>query len=299
MLKVLYTRDLNGQDYLCDTIFHGLCQLDDIEVTDAPRMWYMYKNEFTPIGDKDLSNLYGRGFTAWGLMDDNNVDRNSVEQRIKDHYYDIVILSRVDFYSPYLGLIFANYKANEIISLDGQDPTPIDSSLLETTYFKRELISDHAGVLPISFSFPREKIQSPLEKTQPWSSVKPASPYIHDSEQSYYDDYRRSLFGLTMKRGGWDCMRHYEIMSCRAIPYFADLPSAPSKVMTTLPRDLLLFVKQRVDQMGAEYFMPGQPGWAEYRDLEQKIHEHFLAHCTSDRVAEYVIKTHQARNLPQ
>lgn len=297
VLKILYTRDLSGQDYLCDSIFHGLCQLDNIEITDAPRMWYMYKNEFRPHGIHDLKSLYGKGFTIWGLMDENQIDRTGIEQRIKEHYYDIIILSKIENPSPYFGLITSCYNPSEIISLCGSDSPFIDNNYLKTAYFKREFTNDYQDVFSISFSFPREKIQTSLEKTQPWSRVQPTQgiPYIYDNEQDYYDDYRKSLFGATTKKGGWDCMRHYEIMACRAIPYFENLELAPARTMTTLPKDLLLLAKQRVDQMGAKYFMPGQLGWEEYQDLEQRIHEHFVNHCTTDRVAEYIIKTHQAR----
>jgi hypothetical protein len=67
--------------------------------------------------------------------------------------------------------------------------------------------------------------------------------------------------------------------------------------MTTLPRELLLHAKRRVDEQGVEYFMPGQPGWNEYQELEQKIFDHFLANCTTGSLAKYVLDTHQNQSI--
>lgn len=38
--------------------------------------------------------------------------------------------------------------------------------------------------------------------------------YIFENEEEYYNDYKKSLFAITRKKGGWDCMRHYEILAC-------------------------------------------------------------------------------------
>jgi len=117
MKKILYTRDTTSQDYLADCVFYGLHQHDDLEITDAPRMWYMYSNEFKPIGNRNLSDIYGRGFTMWGHMEEASISRDNIEQKIIDHYFDLVIFSRTDEQSPYLNLVLENYKPNEIISL--------------------------------------------------------------------------------------------------------------------------------------------------------------------------------------
>jgi len=316
MKKILYTRNTTSQDYLADCVFHGLHQLDDLEITDAPRMWYMYSNEFKPKGSRNLSDIYGRGFTMWGHMEETSIDRSDIEQKIVNHYFDLVICSRTDEASPYIELILEHYKANDIISLCGRDEIHIDPRLIgNSSYFIREIINEQNNgkypggwnwpefnsdrVFPISFAFPKVKIQTPLPKTRAWSNVQPGwgAQYVHHTEQDYYNDYRQSLFGRTTKKSGWDCMRHYEIMACRCIPYFADLDGAPRNLMTTLPRDLLLHAKRRVDEQGVEYFMPGQPGWNEYQELEQKIFDHFLANCTTGSLAKYVLDTHQTQSI--
>ena len=291
-MKILYTRDLNGQDYLCDVIFYGLSQLPNIEITDAPRMWYMYKDEFSPKGTHTLRDLYGRGFTVWGLMNEKPVDRHNVEQRIRDHYYDIVILSRVDHKSPYLDLILENYKSNELITLDGEDGPNINMFLANnSTYFKRELMNTVNNVLPISFGIPDEKCRlTPQSKTQAWSRSIPGAGYNFENQDDYHNDYAKSLFGVTFKKSGWDCMRHYEILANRSIPYFKDINSLPANICKTLPRELLIQAKQRVDKEGAEYFLPGNPGWGEYQIMEQEIHEQFMQHGPVSKVAEYILQ---------
>jgi hypothetical protein len=314
--KILFSTIQGGLDYLNDGVFHGLHQLGEFEITDAPRMWYMYRNEFQPHGPRDLKSLYGRGFTMWGHMDeDPSIDRNNIEQKIIDHYFDLIIVGRPELPIPYLGLIMQHYKEHEIIALSGSDHIHILPPYGHSTFFIRNFVGQivdnihpagHSGppfdvrtVSTISFGFPKQKIQTALPKTRPWSDVLPldmnTGKYIYDSEQEYYDDYRQSLFGKTRKKGGWDCMRHYEIMACRCVPYFEDLADAPADSLTTLPRELLLHVKRRVDEQGADYFMPEQPGWEEYQQLEQRIFDHFLANCTTDSLARYVLDTHQNR----
>ena len=312
MKKILFSWAMNGQDYLLDCVFHGLHQLDDVEVTDYPRMWYMYRNEFQPYGKNNLSDIYGRGFTMWGHMDEKFVDRNNIEQKIKDHYFDLIVVGRPEYPIPNLNLILQHYKENEIITLAGNDNIILQPPYGNSTYFIRgfqnEVVNDiHPGgeywpafdvktVSTAPFGFPKQKIQSALPKTRVWSNMQPVhGAYMYHNEQDYYDDYRQSLFGRTRKKSGWDCMRHYEIMACRCIPYFEDLAYAPVHSMISLPKELLLYAKHRVDTQGAEYFMPGRPGWAEYQELEQKIFDHFSANCTTENLAKYVLDTHQHR----
>ena len=44
--------------------------------------------------------------------------------------------------------------------------------------------------------------------------------YIYEKERDYYDMYFNSLFALTYKKAGWDCLRHYEILANGCILYF-------------------------------------------------------------------------------
>jgi hypothetical protein len=221
----------------------------------------------------------------WGLLEDQGIDRTDIEQKIQNRYFDLVVFSRIDFDSPYRELILKHYRPNEIIFLDGQDPPTIYPEMIgKGIYFKRELFQPNWGILPISFGFPREKVQKPVEKVQMMCSVDPRdrNTYTHWIESAYYNDYNQSLFGITTRKGGWDCMRHYEIIGSRCIPLFLDLAECPKSVCTTLPKQLLLDVLHKVQNY--QYF--------DYRAVEEQLHQHFMNNCLTEHVAKYVIDQH-------
>ena len=51
--------------------------------------------------------------------------------------------------------------------------------------------------------------------------------YIYKNEKDYYYDIRESMFGITTKRAGWDCLRHYEIAANGTVICFRDLLKKP------------------------------------------------------------------------
>ena len=51
--------------------------------------------------------------------------------------------------------------------------------------------------------------------------------------------YRQSMFALTSKKGGWDCLRHYEILAAGCIPIFEDLDSCPPDTLVSFPKKIL------------------------------------------------------------
>lgn len=129
------------------------------------------------------------------------------------------------------------------------------------SYFKRELTPEtlhyrwlriigkplgrhlvpKSGFIPINFGFPDEQIldQLPKTKTKEFMShiVDPeligkidgaSHSYAFDKQQDYYKDIQMSRFGVTTKKGGWDCLRHYEIAANGAVPCFKDLDLKPT-----------------------------------------------------------------------
>jgi hypothetical protein len=96
------------------------------------------------------------------------------------------------------------------------------------------------GVRPIAFSIPEVKIvAAPPPKTKLLGShiVDPdaalrfgrvGTAYTFESEAEYYEDLRASRFGVTMKRAGWDALRHYEIAANGCVPCFRDLRRKPT-----------------------------------------------------------------------
>lgn len=60
-------------------------------------------------------------------------------------------------------------------------------------------------------------------------------------EAEYKRGYRESYFGVTQRKAGWDCLRHYEIVASGAIPYFVNtrLDECPNGTMAHWPKRLL------------------------------------------------------------
>lgn len=108
--------------------------------------------------------------------------------------------------------------------------------LIPTAIAKR--IGSQSRIAPISFAIPEDNIvESVPEKTKdfPLHIVDPevaerlgaTEKYAFDTEADYYADLRRSRFGITVKRAGWDCMRHYELAASGTIPCFRRLSEKP------------------------------------------------------------------------
>ncbi len=90
----------------------------------------------------------------------------------------------------------------------------------------------------ISFSIPEIHIVKSQQKVKDFvthivdpevSSNIPgsSSSYVFNSQDEYFADIRSSKFGITTKRAGWDCLRHYEIAANGAVICFKDLDSKP------------------------------------------------------------------------
>lgn len=129
------------------------------------------------------------------------------------------------------------------------------------SYFKRELTeqttksyflqnkinaAQKRQIKKISFSIPAEKILNcvPVKKKDfPMHIVDSEFPKNYlttknspfEKEKDYYKDLQDSKYGITTKRSGWDCLRHYEIAANRSVMCFKDLYLKPS---TCAPHDL-------------------------------------------------------------
>lgn len=286
-----------GACYLTDMLFHGLRKQFGDQVVDYERSWWMYSDDFGP-GKFDPEIYCPRGFTIYRTLgDDSNVDRTDIESKIKNQYYDLIIFG----YTHYglrpgsWELVAAHYPKNKIAWIDGGDlwsdlkPWAVDASI----YFKREIIQQYAGLHPINFAIPAEKIETILvDKDKIIAPMDPRnkSSYIYNDEAAYYKQYAESMFGVTMKKNGWDCVRHYEIMANNCIPLFLDIESCPNQVMTSLPKEQLITALNLVKQHGVDWFTTsvGNDCWFELND---QIQEHFVKKCTTDALADYFLKT--------
>jgi hypothetical protein len=96
------------------------------------------------------------------------------------------------------------------------------------------------NVRTISFSIPASKLvprDAPIAKQKdfPAHVVDPEvarrlgarTGYAFEREEDYHADLRAARFGITTRKAGWDCLRHYEIAANGAVPCFRDLDRKP------------------------------------------------------------------------
>lgn len=262
-MKILFLCD-DLEDYLADSVLHGLKQMPDVYVVDYPRKEVMYKDSVNCI-DFPEASLRGGGFTLYGLLeqDFNDVDRSQIKRRLESKWFDVVIIGNV--WRQWGTLLELRQFLQDIplILLDGDDDErlypysltrlrqyglgsfPREILLSRTThYFKRELTQRplswkcRINLHPISFSIPREKVDPAVtQKIKKFTRhivdshisdiVGGVESYAFSDELSYRKDLRESRFGVTTKRAGWDCLRHYEIAASGTILCFKDLDTKP------------------------------------------------------------------------
>ena len=232
-------------DYLSDLLLHGLRENFGKDIIDYPGSWHLYDDEVQKR-QINQNKLWGKGFTLNNSLNEfNSFDRTDISSKIKNNFFDLVIYSSIRRSDLFLDLVID--KKIKHVYIDGEDDTFIDTKYSnKSLYFKRELNEKVCNILPISFAIPKSKIvkninQNPKDLLAPLIPGKLDS-YIYEKERDYYDMYFNSLFALTYKKAGWDCLRHYEILANGCIPLFLDLKNCPQETMKTLPKENLLSI---------------------------------------------------------
>ena len=292
-MKILFHRGKPGDDYMYDMLLHGLRNTPGVEVVDVPYIEQMYASTFGP-GKKDIKTISAKGFTVYGLLPDIEVDRDDLERKIETGYFDLIICDI--FFGPLSEKIVQFSNKNRVVFIDGNDDFYVRGQLAEKfLYFKRELRADLPNVIPISFAVPKEKIREPIVKTRAIAHIVPGdmSTYIYDEEDDYYNGYNESLFGITRCKSGWDCLRHYEILASRCVPYFVDIDHLPELTCTTLPKKELKKVNALIASHGAENMLEG-PMRHQYEDIRGIVHQNTLDNCTTEAMAKYIIEKSMA-----
>ena len=265
-------------DYQNDLVFYGLRELYGDDVVDSTQIIHLYKEYEGKIHPQ---HLWG-GMTTFWLIGDNNIDRTNIEQKITDQYYDLIIYGAIKRCKDYYDLVSKHYPADKVILIDGNDETELDPLYKKHLYFKRELVEEHPNLAPITFAIPTPKLAQPNKnKTQDYATCIPGQPetYIFNTEEPYYKDYQKSYYGVTMKKAGWDCMRHYEILGNYCIPYFIDLENCPKNTLVNLPKDLLLEARDLASNFDEQ----------EYFRILDEIFEYTKLNLTTKSLAQYIL----------
>jgi len=286
-MKILYITNHNDiarasggfiNDYQNDLVFYGLRELFGDDVVDSTQIISLYKEYENQIHPQ---HLWG-GMTSFWLIGDNNIDRTNIEEKIKDQYYDLIIYGAIKRCKNYYDLVSKYYPSNKIILIDGNDEPDLDPLYEKHLYFKRELIIDHPNLLPITFGIPTSKLTIPNKnKIQEYATCIPGQPetYIFKNEQSYYEDYQKSFYGVTMKKAGWDCMRHYEILGNYCMPYFIGLEDCPKNTLANLPKELLLEGRELANNFDSQkYFI-----------ILDELFDYTKNNLTTKNIANYIL----------
>ena len=160
-------------------------------------------------------------------------------------------------------------------------------------------------LFPITFSIPEEKIYNDydkgyIKKEKVLSSLIPGDlkTYIYNTEKEYYHEYRISYFAITVKKSGWDCLRHYEIIANGCIPYFLNIEECPKNTMALLPKDLLieankLYLNKFENKTIIELT---EQDINEYNVLQKKIIDYTKNHLTTQKIASYILEKTNFQN---
>jgi hypothetical protein len=320
------------EDYLADSLLHGLKSLHGADVVDYPKVEFLY-DTYPP---ERRGDLYGHGFSLYGLLPDLPVERHRPLTRAREGHFDLIVFADLwNSFGRFVELA-PGIERTPMAVLDGadrQEPYPyagmwwrrrawwaLPRAHNRAIYFKRELTPRTgwfrsylmlpprlAARLPsiramreIAFSFPAEKIvaRPPAEKTRLLAShvVDPEvaerlgvpTSYAFADESAYYADLQESRFGITVKRAGWDCMRHYEQAANGCVPCFRDLDAKPSRCaphgldetncVIYHGYDELLERLETIDESRYRELQIGALEWARANTTVRRAHE-FLSAC--------------------
>lgn len=285
-MKILYLAKFDLPDFMADMVFHGLRSLFGEDVVDVNEAWYMYDDFRNYWADRVPSRgmEYGRGFTLYGRLPKLNIDRTDLKSKIENHYFDKIIYGSIWRNMDYFPEIKPYYKPEDVIFIDGEDHNDIRNQLGYYPYYKRELTySQFNHIKPINFCIPKELIVKEIpKKEKDYAIIIPGdkSTYIYTEEKPYYEDYQKSYFGITTKKGGWDALRHYEILMNGCIPFFPDLDQCPEMIMARFPKKLVIEANKKIKEGNDLSF---------YEEYVNLLLDHTRKNLTTEEVAKSIL----------
>lgn len=177
-------------------------------------------------------------------------------------------------------------KLNTIPQNYTQKATPNTNALLNALQDDRVRIDNLLGnslrSFPISFSWPGSLDSSLVElweKREAFSKVIPGEPYSFFDYPTYLRQYQNSKFAITIKKGGWDCFRHVEILASGCVPIMPDVKQCPEWAMEIYPKAAMAEVLSHI---------------VENREISQtfvhELYRFFEDYLTSEAMARFLLK---------
>lgn len=150
-----------------------------------------------------------------------------------------------------------------------------------------------ARPFPIGFSISEHKVVTVIpQKNKDFAFIIPGKidTYIYNEEAEYYKDYQQSFFAITCKKGGWDCLRHYEILANGCIPWFDDIDKCPPLIMHFLPKDLIQKAMSLPGvSRGCIDHSLFDPYISEYYKILEELIAHTRKYLTTHSMAQYLL----------
>ena len=263
ILRILFLTD-DREDYLADGLLHGLRRLPSVELVDYPRKECMYEGGRKSSVAPEFG-VRGGGFSLYGLLQEppGGIDRSQIYRRLEAGWFDAVVLSNLWRQWGLLMQWRELLARQPLLLLDGDDDERLYprsgtrfrqfgianglNPLLQTAdthIYKRELTNRskpwglRLQVHPLGFSIPAAVVFDSVPiKTQMFQThivdrelldlTVGSNEHFFVDESAYRTDLGAARFGITTRRAGWDCLRHYEIAASGTIPCFRNLNNKP------------------------------------------------------------------------
>ncbi len=176
---------------------------------------------------------------------------------------------------------------DELKSIEDKQVTTLDKCLGQSIVFKRELSKKYyPEINPISFAIPEKLVlkEIPIKNVR-LAHIIPGKldTYIYKTEDAYFRGYQDAYWGVTFKKAGWDCMRHYEILANGCIPYFPDIDNCPNEIMVPFPKQIIKYTNLLYENnvLG---------GWEVDYYIKQLI-DYTRTYLTTKALANYVLSS--------
>jgi hypothetical protein len=147
-------------------------------------------------------------------------------------------------------------------------------------------------IIPLSYSIPDEYVVPHVPtKHHVWAEIIPGESLTYrfglNDENEYYQMYQSSRFAFTSMKGGWDCLRHYEILASGCIPVFKNIDKCNQLSLTTFPKSLL--------QEAYSALLPWKGNESLYNSYVSKLLNHCAENCTVSSSTKYILSELEKR----